>query len=98
MCLVFPTTRTDTIATEFVCVFFQTTNTNTSRLRQNYTLRLMSVSGGAQLATASDIEATIIVVASGHPRGLFQFTGPPTVSVTRQQNQVSTIYCHWLAV
>jgi len=51
----------------------------------------MSVSGGAQLATANDIEATIIVVASGYPRGLFQFTGPPTVSVSRQQSQVSML-------
>ena len=41
--------------------------------------------------TANDIEATIIVVASGYPRGLFQFTGPPTVSVTRQQSQVSML-------
>jgi len=61
-----------------------------SRLRQNYTLRLLSVSGGAKLATANDSEATIVVVANGHPRGLFQFTGPPTVNVTRQQNQVTS--------
>ena len=47
----------------------------------------MSVSGGAQLA-ADENEATVVVVASGHPRGRFEFTGPPTVSVTRQQNQV----------
>jgi len=46
------------------------------------------VSSGAQLAAGNDSEATIIVVASGHPRGLFQFTGPPTVMVTRQQKQV----------
>jgi len=51
----------------------------------------MSASGGAQLATASDVEATIVVVANGYPRGLFQFTGPPTVSVTRQQNQVTSL-------
>jgi len=48
----------------------------------------MSASGGAQIAVSSESEAEIVVVASGHPRGLFQFTGPPTVHVTRQQNQV----------
>jgi len=51
----------------------------------------MSVIGGAQLAAASDSQATIVVVASGHPRGMFQFTGPPTVMVTRQQNQVASL-------
>jgi len=50
----------------------------------------MSVIGGARLAAGSDSEATIVVVASGYPRGLFEFTGPPTVSVTRQQNQVNS--------
>jgi len=50
----------------------------------------MSVIGGARLATGSDSEATIVVVASGYPRGLFEFNGPPTVSVTRQQNQVNS--------
>jgi len=52
-------------------------------------MQLMSVTGGAQLAAAND-SATIVVVASGHPRGLFQFTGPPTVDVTRQQNRVTS--------
>jgi len=67
----------------------QTTDRDVSRLRQNYTLHLMSASGGARLAAGSDSEATVVVVASGYPRGLFEFTGPPTVSVTRQQQQVN---------
>ena len=49
----------------------------------------MTASGGARLATANQNEATIVVVASGYPRGLFEFTGPPTVSVTRLQKQVN---------
>jgi len=72
-----------------VVCYCQTTDRDVSRLRHNYTLRLMSVSGGAQLAAANDSEATIVVVASGYPHGLFEFTGLPTVTVTRQQNQVN---------
>ena len=57
-------------------------------------MRLTSARGGALLATANESEAVIVVVASGYPRGLFQFTGPPTLKVTRQQKQVSIPYLY----
>ena len=43
------------------------------------------------MGTAADIQAVIIVAASGNPRGLFEFSGAPALNVTRSQTTVSSL-------
>ena len=67
----------------------QLVTSSAPRLRQSYLLQLLSATNGAILKLGNESQSTIIVVASGNPRGVFEFSGSPYVNVSRLQNTVS---------
>ncbi|XP_071965307.1 adhesion G-protein coupled receptor V1-like isoform X2 [Antedon mediterranea] len=68
----------------------QTLDDNLPELKQVYTLRLSSVVGGATIDSSNNADrASITVVASDNPHGVFEFAGQQEVLVSEDSLQLS---------
>ncbi|XP_022110249.1 G-protein coupled receptor 98-like isoform X2 [Acanthaster planci] len=71
-------------------IMLQTIDDSVPEIKQTYVLQLSSVTGGAAIDPEADAnQATVIVVASDHPHGVFEFSGLPEVIVSEDLPQVS---------
>ncbi|XP_038076858.1 adhesion G-protein coupled receptor V1-like isoform X2 [Patiria miniata] len=71
-------------------IMLQTIDDSIPETKQTYILQLSSITGGAAIDPDSQAnQATIIVVASDNPHGVFEFSGLPEVVVSEDLPQVS---------
>ncbi|XP_041464132.1 adhesion G-protein coupled receptor V1-like [Lytechinus variegatus] len=71
-------------------ITIQTQDDSIPELRTTYTLVLASVTGGASIdSTSGGNQATIVMVASDNPFGVFEFDLPSEVTISEEQNLVS---------
>ncbi|XP_033109462.1 adhesion G-protein coupled receptor V1-like [Anneissia japonica] len=70
-------------------IVLQTLDDQTPELKRVFTLRLSSVVGGATIDAGNADEASITVVASDNPHGVFEFSGQQEVVVSEDSLQVT---------
>ena len=72
-----------------IIVLPQTIDDAIPETKQTYVLQLSSVTGGASIDPDSTVnQATVVVIASDNPHGIFEFTGPLEVTISEDLPQV----------
>lgn len=75
---------------------YQAVNDNIPEQKSLYSVQLTSATEGATISTAAGAsEATVVMVASDHPHGLFEFSTPMEITEIEFAKPVSDLNIHY---